>query len=74
MQGVLTKSLITKRIRSKWSLCAVSKRQRAWQEELDRTIEWVAGLTAVDGAVILTNDYEMLGFGAKIARRRHPQR
>ena len=30
----------------------------------------MAGLTAVDGAVILTNDYEMLGFGAKIARRR----
>jgi hypothetical protein len=46
------------------------KRQRVWQEELGRTIDWVAGLTAVDGAVILTNDYEMLGFGAKIARRR----
>ena len=46
------------------------KRQRAWQEELGRTIDWVAGLTAVDGAVILTDNYEMLGFGAKIARRR----
>jgi len=30
----------------------------------------VAGLTAVDGAVVLTNRYELLGFGAKIARRR----
>ena len=46
------------------------KRLRMWQEELGRTIEWVAGLTAVDGAVILTDEYEMLGFGAKIARRR----
>ena len=47
-----------------------AKRQRAWQEELGRTVDWVAGLTAVDGAVILTDTYEMLGFGAKIARRR----
>jgi hypothetical protein len=46
------------------------KRQRTWQEEVGGTIGWVAGLTAVDGAVILTNNYEMLGFGAKIARRR----
>ncbi len=46
------------------------KRQRVWQEELGRAIDWVAGLTAVDGAVILTDTYEMLGFGAKIARRR----
>lgn len=46
------------------------KRQRVWLEELGRTIDWVAGLTAVDGAVILNDRYEMLGFGAKIARRR----
>jgi hypothetical protein len=46
------------------------KRQREWHEELGRAIDWVAGLTAVDGAVILTSDYAMLGFGAKIARRR----
>jgi hypothetical protein len=43
---------------------------RVWQEEMGRMIEWVAGLTAVDGAVVLTGQYEMLGFGAKIARRR----
>jgi hypothetical protein len=46
------------------------KRRREWQEELGRAIEWVAGLTAVDGAVILTDRHEMLGFGAKIVRRR----
>jgi hypothetical protein len=34
----------------------------------------VGGLTAVDGAVLLTDQYELLGFGAKIARRMgHPQ-
>lgn len=34
----------------------------------------VAGLTAVDGALVLTDQYEVLGFGAKITRRKgHPQ-
>ncbi len=46
------------------------KQQQVWQEELSRAIDWVGGLTAVDGAVILTDKYEMLGFGAKLARRR----
>jgi hypothetical protein len=39
-------------------------------EELGPTIAALAGLTGVDGAVVLTNRYELLGFGAKIARRR----
>ena len=39
-------------------------------EELARTIEWIAGLTAVDGAVVINNRHELLGFGAKIARRK----
>jgi len=30
----------------------------------------VAGLTAVDGAVVLSDRYELLGFGAKIVRRK----
>src|ERR1700728_1452615 len=38
--------------------------------QLIRTVEVVAGLTAVDGAVILTDQYEVLGFGANITRRR----
>jgi hypothetical protein len=37
---------------------------------LNRTVDAVAGLTAVDGAVVLTDRYEVLGFGAKIVRRR----
>jgi hypothetical protein len=44
------------------------------EEALAPLIESVAGLTAVDGAVLLTDTYELLGFGAKIARRkRSPQ-
>jgi hypothetical protein len=40
---------------------------------LDRNVDAVAGLTAVDGAVVLTDQYEVLGFGAKITRRKgHP--
>ena len=44
--------------------------QRGWQEALARAIGHVAGLTAVDGAVVLNADYELLAFGAKITRRR----
>jgi hypothetical protein len=42
---------------------------RLWQDSLDEAIETIAGLTAVDGATILTDRYELLAFGAKIARR-----
>jgi hypothetical protein len=45
-------------------------RRRLWQESLSRTVEAIAGLTAVDGAVVLTDQHELLGFGAKIARRK----
>jgi hypothetical protein len=46
------------------------RRTRAWQEALARSVDAVAGLTAVDGATILTTDYDVLGFGAKIARKK----
>ncbi|MGE5245789.1 MAG: putative sensor domain DACNV-containing protein [Betaproteobacteria bacterium] len=42
----------------------------SWQGALARAVDAVAGLTAVDGATVLTLDYELLAFGAKIARRR----
>lgn len=42
----------------------------AWKEALSETVDAIAGLTAVDGAAILTEEYEMLAFGAKIQRRR----
>lgn len=39
-----------------------------WQEDLLRSIDIVGGFTAVDGATIVTRKYELLAFGAKIAR------
>ncbi len=45
-------------------------RRHPWQEAFGRTVDAVAGLTAVDGAVLLNDHLELLGFGAKIARRR----
>ena len=41
-----------------------------WQDELRRAVSAMAGLTAVDGAVIISDRYELLAFGAKITRRR----
>jgi hypothetical protein len=46
------------------------RRSRAWQDALGRAVSAIAGLTAVDGATILSADYDLLGFGAKIARRK----
>jgi hypothetical protein len=40
------------------------------QAAMSRAIDGIAGLTAVDGAAILTDRYELLAFGAKIARRK----
>jgi hypothetical protein len=47
-----------------------AKRTRIWQENVHRAVEAVAGLTAVDGATVVTKEYELLAFGAKIARRK----
>ena len=41
-----------------------------WQEEVRRAIDAIAGLTAVDGATIMTDKYEVVAFGAKIRLRR----
>jgi hypothetical protein len=37
--------------------------------ELNRAVDAIAGLTAVDGATILSDRYELMAFGAKIRRR-----
>jgi hypothetical protein len=42
----------------------------AWQQATRRTIDAIAGLTAVDGATIISTGYELLAFGAKIGRAR----
>jgi len=43
--------------------------EREWQEELQRAVDAVAGLTAVDGAALINDRFELLAFGAKIGRR-----
>jgi hypothetical protein len=45
------------------------KQKRVWQDSIRRAVTMVAGLTAVDGATIITDQYEVLAFGAKITRR-----
>jgi hypothetical protein len=41
-----------------------------WRDALRETVAAIAGLTAVDGAAVITENYELLAFGAKIQRRR----
>jgi len=41
-----------------------------WQEALHRAVDAIGGLTAVDGATVLSDRYDVLAFGAKIARRK----
>jgi hypothetical protein len=43
--------------------------QRRWQDALRRAVDAVAGLTAVDGAMVMTTGCDLLAFGAKIGRR-----
>jgi hypothetical protein len=47
-----------------------NREDHGWQDDLSRNVEMIAGLTAVDGATLLTDSYHLLAFGAKIARRR----
>jgi hypothetical protein len=43
---------------------------RAWREELGRSVDALAGLTAIDGATIVNAEFELLAFGAKVVRRK----
>ncbi|MFN2531555.1 MAG: putative sensor domain DACNV-containing protein [Pyrinomonadaceae bacterium] len=38
----------------------------SWEAEVRRAVDTVAGLTAVDGATVISDNYELLAFGAKI--------
>ena len=40
-----------------------------WQDAMRRAVDGIGGLTAVDGATVITERYELLAFGAKIVRR-----
>jgi hypothetical protein len=48
---------------------ATERNKRLWQEALIDAVEITAGLTAVDGATVISDQYELLAFGAKIGRR-----
>jgi hypothetical protein len=39
-----------------------------WQASVRSSVEVIAGLTAVDGATVITDQYEVVAFGAKIKR------
>ncbi|MCC3160012.1 hypothetical protein LJ737_22435 [Hymenobacter sp. 15J16-1T3B] len=39
-----------------------------WPRDLRRAIGIVGGFTSVDGATVITQDYQLLAFGAKVAR------
>lgn len=41
------------------------------QSALRREVDYVAGLTAVDGATIISEDFELIAFGAKIGRAKY---
>lgn len=43
--------------------------RRPWESALRRVVDTIGGMTAVDGATILNDQYDVLAFGAKIRRR-----
>jgi len=45
------------------------ERPGSWDVSYRRVIDTIAGLTAVDGATVLTDHYALVAFGAKISRR-----
>jgi hypothetical protein len=48
---------------------AAENPDRRWLDALRRAVDGVAGLTAVDGATVITDQYQVLAFGTKIVRR-----
>lgn len=46
------------------------RNQTLWDGAMRKAVDTVAGLTAVDGATVISDQYEVLAFGAKIGRAR----
>jgi hypothetical protein len=46
----------------------------SWNNALHRTIDAIAGLTAVDGATVMSDSYQLIAFGAKIGRHQEGTR
>jgi hypothetical protein len=51
-------------------LAELARVKNADPDDLRRAVDAIAGLTAVDGATIINDRYDLLAFGVKIARRR----
>ena len=51
-------------------LSGLSCRPGADPDDLKRAVDAIAGLTAVDGATVINDRYDLLAFGAKITRKR----
>ena len=51
-------------------LAQLMKLNHADADDMKRAVDAIAGLTAVDGATIINDRYDLLAFGAKIARKR----
>lgn len=49
---------------------AQNRPSRRWEDALSRAVDGIAGLTTVDGATLITSNYELLAFGAKVVRRK----
>jgi hypothetical protein len=49
---------------------SAGQRVQAWRDALESSVSAIAGLTAVDGAAVMTSEYHLLAFGAKIVRRK----
>ncbi len=55
-------------------LAALMKKEKTqkdfadWQRALSREVDIIAGLTAIDGAIVINDQYELLAFGEKIRR------
>ena len=56
------------------ALGQAERERRQWQDELDQAVDAVAGLTAVDGATVMNDRYELLAFAVKIARHEESAR
>ncbi|HYX41238.1 MAG TPA: hypothetical protein VE821_06055 [Pyrinomonadaceae bacterium] len=48
---------------------AGARGEQEWQDAFRQAVDVIGGLTAVDGAALITEQYELLAFGAKIVRR-----
>jgi hypothetical protein len=47
----------------------IERGEHRWRDAVRSAVDGIAGLTAVDGAAVITDEYELVAFGATISRR-----